>query len=372
MQAIRIEHVLLSLQPGGLENGVVNVINRIDRTRFRSSVCCLKEAGEFASRIEAPGVPVRAMQLRRGIDPLMALRLAAHFRRTRPHIVHTRNAESFFYGALAARLAGVPRVIHSEHGRTFTDRPIRFHAQRWLSRFANAIFAVSEQLKRDLVRHVGIPRTRIEVLYNGVDLQKFAAGHDRAAVRAELGFAHADVVVGSVGRLVPVKNYPMLLRAVAALQAPDVHVVLTGEGPERAALQDLARSLGIASRVRLLGHRDDVSRVLGAFDVFVLPSLSEGMSNTLLEAMARGVAPVVSDVGGNAEIVRDGVCGLVFPSDDVPALSSRLASLCSDPARRSALAASARARVTESFGMDAMIGRYERLYERVAHGVATC
>ena len=370
---IRVLHVLLSLEPGGLENGVVNVINRLDRTRFESSVCCLKHAGEFARRIEDPRVAIHELHWRGGNDPRLALRLAGLLRRTRPHIIHTRNAEPFFYGFAGAKLARTQALVHSEHGRKFDDRPARFAVQRWMSRHTDAIFAVSGQLKADLVKHIGMPEASVEVLHNGVDLSRFnvadrgsapVSGSARETLRREWGVPEGVLVIGSVGRLVAVKNYALLLRALAA-SGLDAHLVLAGEGPERAALTALAASLGIASRVHLLGHSNDVDRVLGAFDVFVLPSFSEGMSNTLLEAMAAGVPPVASDVGGNGEIVRDGVDGRLFKSDDEAGLAACLVALCRDDAERARLAAAARERVLSTFDIDQMIERYEQLYERV-------
>lgn len=368
---IRVLHVLLSLEPGGLENGVVNVINRLDRGRFESSVCCLKRAGEFARRIDDPRVVIHEMDWRGGNDPRLALRLAELLRRTRPHIVHTRNAEPFFYGFAGAKLARAQALVHSEHGRKFDDRPARFAVQRWMSRHTDAIFAVSGQLKTDLVRHVGMPESSVEVLHNGVDLSRFAVADraipsvdERAALRREWGVPDNALVVGSVGRLVAVKNYALLLRAVAS-GAPEVHLVLAGEGPERAALTAQAAALGIAARVHLLGHSNDVDRVLRAFDIFVLPSISEGMSNTLLEAMAAGVPPVASAVGGNGEIVRDGVDGLLFPNDDEAGLAACLAALCGDDALRARFAAAARERVQSTFDIRHMVERYEQLYERV-------
>jgi len=368
---IRILHVLLSLEPGGLENGVVNVINRLDHTRFESSVCCLKHAGEFARRIDDPRVAIHELHWRGGNDPRLALRLAGLLRRTRPHIVHTRNAEPFFYGFAGAKLARAQALVHSEHGRKFDDRPSRFAVQRWMSRHTDAIFAVSGQLKDDLVKHIGMPEASVEVLHNGVDLSRFnvaerATTHasTRDTLRLEWGVPDGRLVVGSVGRLAAVKNYGLLVRAVAS-SGLDVHLVLAGEGPERAALTALAESLGIASRVHLLGHCNDVDRVLGAFDVFVLPSFSEGMSNTLLEAMAAGVPPVASAVGGNGEIVRDGVDGRLFASDDEAGLAACLVALCRDDALRTRLAAAARERVHSAFDIRSMIERYEQLYERV-------
>lgn len=357
---IHVQHVLLSLQPGGLENGVVNVVNRLSASRFRSSICCLKHGGEFAARV-SPGVEIYEMGWRGGNDPRLALRLASLFRRTRPDVVHTRNAESFYYGFLAARLAGVPCIVHSEHGRAFDDSAFRFRVQRWFSARTSAIFAVSHQLKGDLVAHVGIPEQRIQVLHNGVDLGRFVAG-DGAAVRRQLGLAPDAMVIGSVGRLVPVKNYPLLIKAVAALRASGVVLLLVGEGPERARLEALAADLGISSQVRLLGHRDDVTSLLAAMDIFVLPSLNEGMSNTLLEAMATGLPCVVSNVGGNLELVDHDAEGYLFASGDEQALREHLARLCKDASLRKRLGDAGRARVEGEFSIEAMIERYENLY----------
>jgi len=186
----------------------------------------------------------------------------------------------------------------------------------------------------------------------------------RAALRRSWGVPDGALVVGSVGRLAAVKNYGLLVRAVAS-SGLDVHLVLAGEGPERPALLAIAHALGIAPRVHLLGHCNDVDRVLGAFDVFVLPSFSEGMSNTLLEAMAAGVPAVASAVGGNGEIVRDGIDGRLFASDDEPALAACLVELCADDAQRARFAAAARDRVHSTFDIRSMIERYEQLYERV-------
>jgi len=362
---LRVQHVVLSLQPGGLENGVVNVINGLDPERFESSVCCLKRGGEFARRIADPRVQVHEMGWVGGNDLRLPFRLARLFRESGTQIVHTRNAEAFFYGFLGAKLAGVPAIVHSEHGRTFDDRRVRFTLQRWMTRFTDAVFAVSGQLKADLVRHVGLPDHAIDVLYNGVDLDRFGDTSSRERQRAAWGIVPGELVIGSVGRLVPVKNYGLLLRAVAESGLP-AHVVLVGEGTQREPLLAQAQALGIHERVHLLGHCDNVNELLPALDIFVLPSLSEGMSNTLLEAMAARLPPLVSDVGGNREIVRDGTDGLVFASGDAAGLGTRLRLLCQDESLRTRLAAAARERVLEAFDIRAMVQRYEQLYQRVA------
>ncbi len=358
---IHIQHVLLSLRPGGLENGVVNVVNRLDPERFRSSVCCLQASGEFAQRITRSDVPVHEMDLRKGNDPMMPLRLARLFRRTGTDIVHTRNAEAFFYGAVGARMAGIGTVIHSEHGRTLPDTFRRMALQRWLAPLANMTFAVSEQLKLDLVKHVRLAKDRIHVIYNGVDLGRFAST-DRVRARALLGVDQATTVIGSVGRLAAVKNYKLLVRAIAAI--PGVDLVLIGDGPQRGQIEAEAAAAGICERVRLLGHREDVAELLPGLDVFVLPSLSEGMSNTLLEAMACGLPVVASRVGGNVELVRNGVTGILFPSEDAEALSTALRPLCADAGLRATMGLQGKRRAREQFGIDTMIDAYQSMYAR--------
>lgn len=358
---IHVQHILLSLQPGGLENGVVNVVNRLSADRFQSSICCLKQAGEFAPRV-GTGIPIREMGWQGGNDPWLPFRLARSFRETRPDVIHTRNVESFYYGFLGAKLAGIKWIVHSEHGRKFDDRPIRFRVQRWFSAHTQALFAVSKQLKNDIVMHVGIPEQRIHVLPNGVDLERFGSS-DRTAVRRELGLRDTELVIGSVGRLVPVKNYSLLLTAVAALDRRDLVVVLVGEGSARASLELLAKSLGIDQQVRFLGHRDDVWSLLAAMDIFVLPSMNEGMSNTLLEAMASGVASIASDVGGNPEIVSHGLNGYLFASGDALKLTRHLQRLCCDADLRRNLGEAGRAHIVHEFSMQAMIARYEDLYQ---------
>ncbi|GAB4507881.1 MAG: glycosyltransferase [Sulfuricaulis sp.] len=365
---IHIQHVILSLQPGGLENGVINVVNGLNPERFRSSVCCLQQAGEFMGRLQQTHVQVHEMGLKGGNDYVLPLKLARLFRQTKTDIVHTRNPEAFFYGFLGAKLGGIKAVVHSEHGRFFPDKWHRMWVQRLFTRFTDRVFAVSEQLKRDLVMHVGLPASQVEVIYNGVKADRFPV--NKTAIRRALGISDGDIVIGSVGRLAPVKNYGLLLRAVPGLLGHhDITVMLVGDGPERARLEALAESLQIRQRIRFLGHRDDVHDLLAAMDIFVLPSHSEGMSNTLLEAMAAGTPVVASAVGGNTEIVRDQRDGLIFAPNDLEQLHARLALLCDDPVYGKRLGEAGYARVSQAFGIQAMIAGYEQLYDRAFGGL---
>ena len=240
--------------------------------------------------------------------------------------------------------------------------------QRLFSRFTDNVFSVSEQLKRDLVAHVGLTASQVEVLYNGVDPESFI-GADRVSFHRKLGVRENEIVIGSVGRLVPVKNYRLLLEALPRLLASyNVTVMFVGDGPEHLALKAVAERLQVSKHVRFLGHRDDVRDLLAVMDIFVLPSYSEGMSNTLLEAMAAGVPVVASNVGGNTEIVRNLRDGLIFPSGDVGQLHDCLSILCSDAARREQLGHAGRERVLQTFSIREMLARYEELYSRAFRG----
>jgi sugar transferase (PEP-CTERM/EpsH1 system associated) len=356
-----VGHVLLSLRAGGLENGVINVINGLNRGEFLSTVCCLQRTGEFARRITDERCQVLEFGLRPGNDPRLVWRLARAYRTLRLDIVHTRNAEAFFYGALAARLAGLP-VVHSEHGRTFPEKWHRALLQRWLLRRTAAAFAVSRQLAEEMVAEIGVAPGSFKVIYNGVDTARFA----RAASRGPREHRGDDVLIGSVGRLAAVKNYPLLLQAVARLP-PDLpwRLVLVGDGPERASLEQTIAELGIGARVSLLGHRDDVAELLGGLDIFVLPSISEGMSNTLLEALAAGVAVIASDVGGNREIIEADRSGLLFPPGDPQAAAQAIGRLAADPQTRARLARAGRQRAATTFGLGTMLSAYEDLYRSV-------
>lgn len=360
-EPIHVCHVVLSLEPGGLENGVVNVVNGLNPAEFRSSVCCVRRKGEFASRIRAD-VPVATMGLKAGNDPRTVLRLAKLFRSTGVDIVHTRNAESSFYGTPAARLAGVPAVIHSEHGRELPESRRRAAVQRLLLRRVDAAFAVSEQLRTDLVRDLRLDESRFDVIHNGVDIRAFAPAGSCLDERGSAG----PLRIGTVGRLVPVKNYALLVRVFSRLpHEPRCQLVLVGDGPERASLERLAADLGVADRLEFLGHRDDVPTILRSLDVFVLPSLNEGMSNTLLEAMAAGLPVLASDVGGNGEIIEPDKSGLLFPSQDIDSAVAQLRRLTESPTLRRTLGREGAERVRAEFSIEAMLRRYEHLYRKV-------
>lgn len=362
MSAPHIVHVLPGLGIGGTENGVMNLIGAL-RGDFRHTVISMTGAAAATRRLP-PDTAVHCVRKRPGLDLSAVLRLAGLLRRLAPLVVHSRN-----WGALdavfAARLAGVPIVIHGEHGREAADpqglQPRRNFVRRLAQPLVDRFVTVSFDLQRWLIDTVRIPASKVLTIHNGVDLSRFS-DDDREAGRRALGVAEGKVVIGTVGRLDPVKDQLGLIEAVAALEDRSAILVIVGDGPCRSSLEARAQSSDVTGRVRLLGERDDVPGLLRGFDVFVLPSLAEGISNTILEAMASGLPIVATRAGGSPELVQDGVTGTLVPVADRPALTAALATYVSDGHRRALHGKAGRQRAVEEFGLQRMVGRYVALY----------
>ena len=358
---VRVMHLVYSLRPGGMEFGVVKLVNGLDRRRVQSSICSTKPAAILKDLV-ARDVKQFEFDRRDGNDPKLVWQLYQLFKRERPHVVHTHAWGTLLEGLLAARLAGVPVVVHGEHGTLQLKG-----YQRWVQKAAwsatDRVLSVSSRLAERMAAETSFAAERITTIRNGVDLSRFQSV-DRAAARQSIGVGATTLVVGTVGRLVPVKDQSTLLEAVSLLRNSgiDVTLVIAGDGPLRGALSQRASALGIANAVSFLGHRGDVEAVLAALDVFVLSSVSEGLSNTILEAMAAGTPVVATQVGGADELVDDGVTGILVPAASPRAMADALARLLTDHGQRRTMGAAGRARVEASFNLDTMIRNYETLY----------
>jgi sugar transferase (PEP-CTERM/EpsH1 system associated) len=364
---VRVMHVLHCLgtdgRTGGMEYGVIKLVNAADRTRVQSAVCSTRTADPALVKLLDPEVPYYECGARRGNDPWLVVSLCRLFRRFRPDIVHTHAWGTLLEGMLAAQLARVPVIVHGEHG-TLQSKPYQLRIQRFAWGRADRVVSVSSRLAERLARDVGFDAQRIHTIRNGVNLERFGPAL-RPDGRRALGLAEDAIAIGIVGRLVDVKDHATLLRAFARVADRDSRTVLViaGDGPLGTPLREQAAALGIAPRVRFLGHRDDVERVLAALDVFVLSSSSEGMSNTILEAMASGVAVVATHVGGADELVVDGETGLLVPAGDPDMLASALLRLAGDPRLRRDMAGAGMRRAHEEFGLPRMVAGYQALYD---------
>lgn len=370
-----VMHVIHALRIGGLENGLVNLVNHMDRTRFRHAIVCMTDYSDFRDRIEDPGVEVFALHKERlsrwGI--LTALRRL--FRERRPSIVHGRNWDGLD-AAIPAVLAGVPVRIQGEHGRDMHDLDGSSKRQQWLRRinrpFTTHYTTVSRDLADYLIGQVGIPAARVTQIYNGVDTLKFRPRNesDSDVIRA-CGVEAGDFVVGTVGRLAAVKDQAALIRAAAQVRrnagpaAERLKVLLVGDGPLRSDLDELVRDESMEASVIFAGAQNDVPRWMRAMDVFVLPSRAEGISNTILEAMASGLPVLASNVGGNGDLVAEAQTGFLFPAGDAEALAAGIVRYLCDPALRTLHGRASRARVEAAFSIRAMVQGYSDLYDRL-------
>ena len=372
-----IAHVIYRLDVGGLENGLVNIINRIPEDRYRHVIISLTELSDFKRRIIRKDVDCIALHKHPGNDIGMLWKLWRIFRELRPAMVHSRNLAAL-EAQLPAWLAGVPCRIHGEHGRDVFDLDGTSRKYRWIRRLYQPLVhryvPLSQELADYLSNQVGVAGSKLHLICNGVDVERFTPGEkkDREAVLPQ-GFADQDsLLIGSVGRLEAVKDQLTLVWAFneLCLQRPDdnrLRLVLIGDGSLRHKIEELVVLEGIQDRVWLAGAREDVPQLLSALDVFVLPSLAEGISNTILEAMACGLPVVATRVGGNGELVREGETGFLVPRADSQALAAALLNYVENAALRAAHGTAARTRVEGAFSIDRMIGRYLEVYDELCH-----
>lgn len=368
-----IAHIIHRLDYGGLENGLVNLINRMPAERYRHVIICLTDYNpEFRRRIQRPGVEAFALHKRPGHDLGLYGRCWSLLRQLHPSIVHTRGLATQEM-QLPALLAGVRARVHGEHG--WNEDPLRMNPRhhrlrRWLRPLVHHYIALSSEIAGYLVNKVGVAPVRVSQIINGVDSERFHPGTDRSPLPP--GFAPPGTwVIGTVGRLEKVKDQPNLVRAFIRLveNIPEarqrLRLVIVGEGSWRAEIESLLDGAGLRELTWLPGARDNVPALLRTMDVFVLPSQAEGISNTILEAMACGLPVVATQVGGNAELVVNGQTGRLVPASDPEALAASIWEYVEDTGRIRAHGAAGRRRVEERFSMEAMVAAYLQVYDTV-------
>lgn len=364
---IRILHVLDTLGKGGLENGLVNLINRLDPERFEHVVLTMRGLGENAEKLPKDRVRILCLGKKATDSAFQVPALARSIRHIQPDIVHSRNWAAI-EAVVAAWWSRSGSIVHSEHGveaETSIEEPWRRKRLRRIAySLADRVLTVSHQLKELHAKRTGFPASKISVFHNGVDSRRYYQDLEaRTAVRRELGVRPGEFCVVCVGNLSLVKDHLTLLRAVEKLTG-SWRLFIVGRGPELPNLKAFVDSRpGWQDRVSFLGLSDRVGQLLNAMDAYVLPSLSEGISNSLLEAMATGLPVVATAAGGNPEVVVDGVSGMLFPVGDFSRLTDHLAALGASEEMRRQFGSRALQRVRESFSIDSMVRNYAELYE---------
>jgi len=371
-----IVHLIHRLDVGGLENGLINLINHLPPDRYRHAIVCLRDYSDYHLRIQRPGVEIISINKREGKDWAHYLRLFQTLKRLHPLMIHTRNL-SGIEGQLLAAVAGVRLRVHGEHGRDMNDLHGLSRKYRLLRKLLRPLIghfiAVSKDLETWLIGTIGARPQRVTQICNGVDSLQFHPRLGPPAAIGPAGFLCEDAfVIGSVGRMAEVKDHLTLVQAFILLVAEHalprdrVRLLIAGDGPCRQACLDLLRQAGMEELAWLPGNRDDIPQLMRAMDVFVQPSLAEGMSNTILEAMATGLPVVATAVGGNPDLVRGGWTGTLVP----PSAPAMLADALNDYYRLPALAVShgqrGRRRVLAEYSLNAMADAYLAVYDALA------
>ena len=366
-----VAHLLFRFDTGGLENGVVNLINHMDSSRWRHAVVAMTEVTEFRRRIQRDDVQFLALDKPPGPGFLQYGALYRMCRQLRPDIIHSRNLAAL-EGQLPAWLARVPVRIHGEHGRDLDDADGSNQRNRWTRRFyspfVQRFVALSCDLSRYLEHAIGISPGRINQIYNGVDTDKFFPRSEPVKIAACPFESGRHVLVGTVGRMQPIKDQLTLARAfVHAIRArPELgsrlRLLIAGDGPLRSQVAQILSDAGLAELAYLPGERRDVAEFMRGLDMFVLPSLSEGVSNSILEAMASGLPVVATSVGGNVELVEAEKTGLLVPATDVPAMAEAITRLAENHLLRLEFGRAGRQRVVQQFSLNSMVATYDAMY----------
>lgn len=364
---LRVLHIVQNLNYGGMERLLFEMLRRSDRDRFENHVLNLQYVGRFGNGLTEYATVSVAPPMSR-FSLLRPSSLASKIRELQPDVVHSHSGV-WYKATLAAKIARVPWLVHTEHGRAQPDPWLARTVDGVASRRTNTVVAVSEAVAQHLRKHVSKRPDRVFVVPNGVDVDVFRPKSDDGVLRAELGVTSTTPIIGSVGRLEPIKGYEVMIDAFAALrrrwtdgEAPVL--VIAGDGSERTSLMAQATKTGVANGVRWLGWRDDIHSLHAAFTLFTMSSHSEGTSISLLEAMSAGLCPVITDVGGNAAVLGESLRHRLVPPRDPEALAMAWHdALCVHRGRESDSDAS-RARIASAFTLDTMVRAYERHYRR--------
>jgi len=369
-----IAHVIYGLKTGGVENGLVNLINHMPVGSYRHVIVCITDYSDFRLRIRRPDVECYALHKPPGKVPSFYPKVWRLLRCLRPQIVHTRNLTTLVT-QVPAMLAGVPVRIHGEHGRDMLDLDgsnVKYQRVRRMIRpFVHEYIALSRDLEGYLVNKIGVARPKLTQIYNGVDTDLFRPARPRRAALPAKGFADANsVIVGTVGRLQAVKDQVTLVKAFVGLVErrrdlrSRLRLVIIGDGALRQPCLEILAQAGMGGLAWLPGDRADVAQLMQGLDVFVLPSLAEGISNTILEAMATGLPIVATRVGGNPELVDEGRTALLVPADDPPGMAAAIEDYADDAAKRAEHGRAGRELAEARFSLPAMVRGYLGVYDR--------
>lgn len=365
----RVVLVIGQLQQGGAEGQLVALAKGLAGSSYDPAVACLSEVFEpHGTALREAGIPVEILPRHGHRDLSRARALAEYLKKREAGIVHSWLVGANAYAYLAARLAGIPRLVVSSRTSMPAPGGVSWMIHSWVFRSAAAVIANAEAVRAFTAAHYRTPEERIHVVRNGVDLESYrAASGSRGKARREMGAADGDVVVGTLGRLSREKNLELFVDLAAGLtrENPRTRFAIVGEGPHRPRIERAVEEAGLDGVVRFLGARADVPRILAGLDLFVMTSDTEGLPNAIMEAMAAGLPVVATRVGGTHEIVVDGTTGRLVPRGLLVPLLEAVRPLVKDAALRSRMGMAGRERIRSEFSVENMIAGTRAVYERI-------
>lgn len=362
----KILHIVHSLKVGGLERIVVELAKGFAKKGYFVGICCLDVKEPLGLEAEKAGVKVFSLNKKPGIAWNLPLKIAHIIKTEHINLVHTHNEAGLLYGGIGGLLAGTKKIIHTEHGKElgYDKKNMIRIVERYLLRHVNGIAAVSNDIKTKIINWHGFNSVKIFTIPNGINIESFDRREYREAKRRELGLESEYFVIGNVASLLPLKNHHFLFNIFGELlkKFPKIKLVLVGDGPLRWDLESLSVKKRISSNVIFLGTRKDVAELLTVFDMFILTSFTEGLSVSLLEAMASSIPVVASDVGGNSEIIKHGKNGFLIPLEAEKEWATTIKMIIENMDLRKSIGEMAKYTVTERFSLTQMVDQYEKLY----------
>lgn len=360
---IKLLVLIQGLQVGGLEKMAIDLMNNLPEN-YKVTVCCFDTLGPLEEILQSD-IDKVLIKRKSGINITYPLKLKRLIKDLGIDILHAHNNTAFFYGTLAGKMAGIKKIIYTEHGRTgkLPWKTRKVHG--FLSGFVNHTVVVADYLKNMLIKDEGFNGENISIIPNGIDGSPFSNAGDRDLLKKELGLDSSTRLIGMVARLDPIKNHDMLIRAMKeiSIQEPKARLLIVGDGVLRDKLEMQTRELNLDEHVIFLGERKDVPRIMNGLDVFTLTSWSEGMSLTLVEAMASQLPIVATEVGGNPSIIKNMKNGILVPPDDHEALADSILKVLNDPELSNSLSERARYKFQSEYTLEKMVQRYCDLYD---------
>lgn len=357
---------------GGLEHIAIDLCRKVDKKKYEVSILCLEACEpEYETRLAKYGIPVFVVKKSKKVDIRFYSKVFALINKLGIDVVHIHSC--IFDSAICTLFSKVKGTIFTAHGLPVATDIISTCQDFIGLRRVGRIVAVSDEISEYLIHVLKVPKEKIDVIYNGIDVSEFKPAKNNKCsdlLKARLNINHDSVVIGTVGRLEPVKNYSMLIRSFKRLKSmvdKQLHLVFVGDGILKGKLESLSRELGIERSVSFLGVRDDVTELLDIFDIFVLTSLTEGISVSLLEAQSKGIPSVVTDVGGNSCVIDDGVNGFLCELNNSDLFCEKLKKLLEEERIYELFSKSSREQILKRFNSDNMIKLYEEIYSSLCY-----